>query len=458
MGGWRVLAAAVVGAVALASAPVGPVAAQGPDGGAAPGGRPLPDVEVTDDDVAHVARLRARLGLPADRGTVERLLGGADPSARWFPELFSLPLLPHEVAVAVGRQQLQDRGTEIDRAARTALGDAYGGSWVEPGGPDGAGRIVVATADPSVPLPADLAADPAVEVVAVRYPLARLVAEIDGIERALAAAGVDSGGIAVDERANELVVYVADVAAAAGDPRLADVVSRPDVRLATGAGIAHEVDKDDALIYLVVEGGQAIGPSSSPTCTSGYAVDGAYGPFILTAGHCGFVGQAWRQGGIALGEVAADNQGGNFDGMLISTFGTRNNRGRLHITSADYYEPVGFVTPGDQVGFIVCNTGFASTGMSGNLGPYTRCGGITSRTFDLGLGYNAVFRVADYRSVGGDSGAAIYRNTIYGISGEGIHTGCIATSTGVCASNPYQAVYSYLPLIRDHWGLTLSQT
>jgi hypothetical protein len=458
MGGWRVLAAAVVGAVALASTPVGSVAAQGADGGAAPAGRPLPDVEVTADDVAHVASLRAHLGLPADRGTVERLLSGADASVRWFPELFSLPLLPHEVAVAVGRQQLQDRATEIGHSARRALGDAYGGSWIEPGGPDGSGRFVVATADPAVPLPADVTADPAVAVVTVRYPLARLVAEIDGIERVLAAAGVDSGGIAVDERANELVVYVADVAAAARDPRLADVVSRPDVRLETGGGIADQVDKDDALIYLVVEGGQAIGPTSSPTCTSGYAVDGAYGPFILTAGHCGYVGQGWRQGGLVLGDVAADNQGGNFDGMLISTFGTRNNRGRLHITSADYYEPVGFVTPGDEIGFIVCNTGFGSTGMSGDLGPYTRCGDISSRTLDPGPAYNAVFRVADYRSLGGDSGAAIYRNTIYGISGEGVHKACFTTSTGACVSNPYRAIYSYLPYIRDHWGLTLSRT
>lgn len=454
--GWVLVALVVAWSAAAGAAPAG---GRGSGAGEPPAvaGLPLPDVAASDEVVAHVARVRALLGLPSDGRTVRRLVSGAHPEARWYPTLFSLPLTPGEVPVAMARQRLQERGGEVDRAAMAALGDAYGGSWIEPGGPDGAGRIVVATADPDRALPAALAGDESVAVVAVARSLDELRSETDGIERRLVAAGVASGGIAVDEVANEIVVHVADVDAALGHPGLADVVARPHVRFEEGGRVERQVDKDDALIYLVVEGGQAIGPTDEEVCTSGFAVQSGYGPFILTAGHCGsYVGEPWRQGGRALGEVAVMHPTGSFDGMLITTASVRYNRGRLHITSADYYEPVGFITPGDQINFIVCNTGFASTGMSGDLGAYTRCGAISSRTYDPGTGYNATFRLADYRSLPGDSGAGIYRSTIYGISAEGVHTGCLASAPGVCASNPYRAFYSYLPIIRDHWGLSLS--
>ena len=88
-----------------------------------------------------------------------------------------------------------------------------------------------------------------------------------------------------------------------------------------------------------------------------------YGPFILTAGHCGSVGQTWYQGGTVLGTAAARqwpsqdlSSNGNFDAMLITTYGYRFNVGNLHLNTFYDFEPVGFIPQGDGVGVVVCNT------------------------------------------------------------------------------------------------------
>jgi len=156
-----------------------------------------------------------------------------------------------------------------------------------------------------------------------------------------------------------------------------------------------------------------------------------------------------------LGTEGAYNFGGYFNAGLISTYGYRTNQGHFHRTSTDYFAPVTFVPDmNGLVGTVVCQSGWKWTGMSGDLHPSSRCGSITTISYDLNNLYPApafepAFIRATMKGDHGDSGAAIVWNTIYGYGAVSVlHGGPNAGDSPVISSRMDYILYI--------WGLQLT--
>ncbi len=384
---------------------------------------------------------------------MRRVVAGEEQT-RVYPELFFLALEESEVGQATRFREVQDRVAEVNDWVRTSVGREHGGTYLSVGS-DGAPRFtVLTTGDPAVP-PDEL--EDVVRVARVTYSREHLLSVLETARESLRHTD-PAAQLWLDVGANRVVI--------AGQPEaVEDYRDRSEVVLEPPREVMDQVDKDDAIGYNIVEGGQLIEKFITPLgvwdkFTSAFAVQSGYGPFILTAGHqTSFTYPNMFQGGQQLGTLGARNNQDWFDAAIITTYGYRNAKGNLHVTSSDWLHPVYFISPGDSVGVVVCQTGITTTGVSGDLGSSSsgtvRCGPILRTDLAPGTQYYPVFREADYKSQAGDSGAAVYRSTGYGFSAEGVHKGCNAPSSSPCPTQPFRAIYSSMPYIAYVWGLSL---
>ena len=301
-----------------------------------------------------------------------------------------------------------------------------------------------------------------ISVQSVAYSLADLQKFGESATETLLGLGVRSGG-AVDVDTNSVTLHVP-----ADSLELARKLLPAVVKVAGDfIEVAPDVNKNDALGYNLIEGGQYITSDPSPlrpngtALTSGFAVQSAYGPFILTAGHytypavCAEPGYTWRQGGLALGTMtAACGYGGAVDGALITTYGFRNNYGGVHWYSYDYVHRVTFgVTNHALVNQTVCQTGATTTGMTGDQQIYNRCGIVSSLSSGSPCGnaspaWTMSLGAASYVRASGDSGAGVVWPTGYGFGAAGTHS-CVGFSgTG--------AIFSRFSVMASQWGLTIT--
>jgi hypothetical protein len=408
-------------------------------------------------------------------------INGAAPMAATVPATSGRPAGGPTMAAEVARRHaLTAAAPAVERAARSALGPAYAGLAIQPV-PGGPLALVVHTSA-EVPGPAlrqiRAAAAPLPEAAVRIAPAERSLGELRSLHRAVRdrlvaaeriAIGDASAGSALDVVANEVVVW----AVADAEPvrrALGPLARHPAVRVEGFAGAAGDgVRKDEPLPFGLVIAGQRldlpggdclrlllIGCERTGTCTSGFAVRSpSYGPFLLTAGHCAAVGDVASQGGAAIGPVALSHRGGRFDAALVQNR-HRTQRGRVHIHSQAFFEPVHFAIArgGDPVGAVVCHAGFATNGLDGNANPSRRCGVIRSRTYAPpdrlcpSEPCRPVYRLVSYGHRGGDSGAPVYWETIYGRGAVGIHKGSGPDGLGV---------YSHLPFVLRAYGLRLTR-
>jgi hypothetical protein len=414
---------------------------------------------LSDADLDHEIELRRQYGLSTDRERVRALHG--DPrqfaAVRSHTDMFgSLLLGQDEVAAAVERAEVEYHGSEADLWAQRTLGDRYAGSFVE-------GTHIVlqcAGCDPHA-LRSDVDGAGLHEVLRGRVmvrPVTYSGRELDEREARVAAYlqahGIPSNGTTTDIVHNTVRLFVGPASEAAIDRELENIqrVAGGPLEIEHGAGdTSRDLDKDDAIAFLLVEGGQVIGKTpAGQDCTSGFAVQNGFGPFIMTAGHCGGVNQAWFQGGAQLGVAAATQDSGSFDAALITTFNFRNNWGRIHVDSTDWSHPVTFgVSTQSLINQTVCTSGFVTTGLDGLANPSTRCGVVSSLTFRPSGPYDAAFGVANYRRNHGDSGAGVYWPTGFGFGAAGLHSRGIAEA-------PTPGVFSRFSVIASAWGLQMS--
>jgi len=204
--------------------------------------------------------------------------------------------------------------------------------------------------------------------------------------------------------------------------------------------------------------------SGTSSCTTGFGVSTSYGNMLLTAGHCFSLNSTTYQGGQTLGPVVARNykiyyccDQGTFDAELVaSAVSGRATFGRIHVDDADWAHQIsGWIgMNSDSVGAIICHSGVTTAGLDGYSNPYEKCGPITQRNFSPpGYMYqpSPVFRVSSAQSRSGDSGGALYWDSIFGSLGVGLMSGKMCDGNG-CVGN---SILSHLPYITNYWGLTL---
>jgi hypothetical protein len=371
--------------------------------------------------------------------------------------LSSIAFSPEEESQVIRRAAAEWVGYKVDTLAVDRV-EEYAASVIEP---DGSVTVLCAPCNPtdidhvrrSVEVEEHFVP---IDYRDVEYSAEELLTIAETFADKLTRNDISHGGSILSGE-NRIEIFVSDK----DIQRARELEVPPSVSLGGGyEEVEPDVDKDDQIAYLLVEGGQAL-TGLGGAFTSGFAVESAYGTFILSAGHigypneCTFTGDDLFQAGVKLGEMTAACQyGGNADGSLTSTYSFRNNWGRVHYTSTNWQEPVTFgVSSHNLVNQTVCQTGFVTTGMNGNFNITNRCGVVSSTaskspcggaspawTFSLGA--------ANYLRASGDSGAAVLWPTIYGYGAAGTHSCVGFGGTG--------AIFSRYSVMAANWGLSLS--
>jgi hypothetical protein len=267
---------------------------------------PLPD-----DRFQHVLRLRESLGLRADPAFVRSLYdlaSGVETVTAADSRYFNMPVTPDEAAALNIRFLLQSvlgvHGDAIHRDlgpldAGVILSDEFGPQGailIQTAGPipDATKQSILSRLGPEV--------QQYVRFREVPHSLQDLRAAVDEIGAYLASRGIEAGTGTTPQEGSVLVMIYGP----ADDALMAEIRSLVAPIPVTVWPYARIVDqgkyKNDDIGYALVEGGQTLNNGYGDACTSGFAVHGYYGPFLLTAGHCSGLDQVWYQAGQVAGE------------------------------------------------------------------------------------------------------------------------------------------------------------
>lgn len=201
--------------------------------------------------------------------------------------------------------------TELDAALQEQLGDDYAGSWFD----REAGTLSVAVTDATA---AELAAEAGAETVEVDRSEAELTAITDElaalVEADPAASDVFAWGI--DAESNQVVVTVRAGQADAVDELVAEF------------GEAVQIEESSVQPQLAqqlpfLDGGIRYDVAGGGSCSTGFNVRNTStgARYVLTAGHCGNVGQQTSHAGNAIGPFVASFFP-TFDDALIQVTNT----------------------------------------------------------------------------------------------------------------------------------------
>jgi hypothetical protein len=418
-------------------------------------------------------RERASLGLPSDRNYVIDLLAGRSSSPAMTSnaqDFYGLVLTGDEAAQVADRNYLQSSMSNAGGVNQKAM-DTYS-SFVETHlGITNGQAAATMYFDGAVPpgfsawldgvVPASLR--PIVHAESIPAPRAELdalaakVSELNRTEKLTLSLLVNY---------SEGTVHIQSASQADLD-RAATQFSGKLVRFDLTGKTGPTVNKDDVLPYglmessLYVIGSSYEHPGGIDACTSGFSVSSAYGPMLLTAGHCFTLNSMMYAPNFAsqVGSIAARNyadlagMNSTFDAEIASTYSTgRPLWGRVHINAADWgHQITGTIGQNtDSLGDFSCQSGWASGGMNGYSGP--TCGAILTRNFLPWYIYygTAVYRLMNCTSTPGDSGGGVYWGTIYGDLAVGLVHGYTTAWDG-----SYDAIISHLPYVTNTWGLTV---
>ncbi len=237
---------------------------------------------------------------------------------------------------------------------------------------------------------------------------------------------------------------VVGVDASAVDP----LAGLPDVGVpvqVTGMDRIHQQGRYDDIPPFY--GGAMMTSVENIQCTSGFAVKVGLSRYLLTAGHCGYPGQAWRNGDNtrSIGTVAHENV--DQDLMLISA----NSGGSIFTgsgTADGTFSPV-IGWAGVFTGEELCSSGAKTTWLCGHVvkdaGNTSYCDTDPFGTYECHSGMilseqeDGVLVTQE-----GDSGGPVVLPT---------DRGAIAKGT-ICASASYQLVWQDFATANQIWGVT----
>lgn len=426
--------------------------------------RPAAAREISPLEMRQARRLREELGLRSDLEYIAAQYRSEE--AAFYLEsssgdFYGLRLTPREVGEVAMRNYLQLKAPDVYRALE-ATGYRLGGRAIMSNASGAFLQVYVAVASM-----ADRDSARAIAVSSLspigpeRVVVLRADADIETLQKELGSAisrlrdaGLRIGGY-IDEVLNVAVLTTDGDSDRARAERL--VPSSDRLRYSLSAAGGPTADKNQAQPFGLVFGGLNIG------CTTANAVHGAFGPFVLTAGHCYPLNTQIWQGGAPMGPIAARNNtyepgapSNRYDAAAIATANVRPQLGRNHINSSDWaHQVTGWIgTDSDSVGDFTCHTGHATNGQSGYNGAGTSCGTVTNRFYApawMGFG-GPFFRRTTYVATLGDSGASVYWNTAYGQLAVGIQSGCDYIPGSQICNN---GVYSHLPYVTNDWGLSV---
>ncbi|MER5410937.1 S1 family peptidase [Streptomyces sp. NPDC002769] len=320
---------------------------------------------------------------------------------------------------ATARLKAEARARTVDRAAKRAAGDAYGGSWFEAK----TGKLTVAVADSSRRKAVEATG---AEVALVRHNERQLDATLKRVDSLKAPAGV--GSWHVDTKSNSVVVGV--IAAHKDDN---DVRTFLDRARRSGPVTVEETRQAPRTFAAGTVGGDPY-YTGNVRCSIGFSV---YGGFV-TAGHCAQPGagvSGWDGSYI-----------GNFQGSSFPD----NDYAWVNVGSGWWTVPVvlGWGTVSDQlvrgsaeapVGASICRSGSTS---------HWHCGTVLAKNETVNYSQGAVHQMTKTSVCAepGDSGGSF----ISGDQAQGVTSG----GWGNCSSGG-ETWYQPVNEILSRYGLTL---
>lgn len=185
------------------------------------------------------------------------------------------------------------------------------------------------------------------------------------------------------------------------------------------AVVSDDLDRNSTYNPLQA-GTKIVNNSTGNYCSIGFLAKppGSSSGYIVTAAHCGVVGNSFSQGTTSnVGTMGSRVYGGNVD---VATIGTSSlSYSNDLYTSSSRAGSFNYVQANDFVGNMVCMSGASSANNP------VSCGTILS--LSVSYSYDGAFftglRSASYTSAPGDSGApTYYSNTLMGIN-KGRHNG-----------------------------------
>lgn len=317
------------------------------------------------------------------------------------------------------RLRAEKAASAADKAARQAVGGAYGGSWFEPG----TGRLVVAVTD--------RAEEAAVRALGadsrlVRHSAATLDRAKARLDTLRAPAGVASWH--VDPRANSVVVTV--VRSDRNAPAVRDFVEKAR---ANGPVTVAETAEAPRTYAAGTVGGDPY-YTGNVRCSIGFSVHGGF----VTAGHCGRAGAAVRGwDGSAMGTF----QGSSFPGDDYAYVGIHSGWWTVPVV-------LGWGTIPDQ---LVRGSGEAPVGASicrSGSTTHWHCGTVLAKNETVNYSQGAVHQMTKTSvcAEGGDSGGSF----LSGDQAQGVTSG----GWGNCSSGG-QTWFQPINEILGRYGLTL---
>ncbi|MFE0704002.1 S1 family peptidase [Streptomyces sp. NPDC058872] len=317
------------------------------------------------------------------------------------------------------RLRAEKTAADIEKAAKEAVGGAYGGSWFEPA----TGRLVVAVTDRAEEAEVRaLGADTRL----VRHSAAsldRAKARLDGLD---APAGV--AGWHVDPRANSLVVTVVR-----GEREAPSVRAFVDRARAGGPVTLAETAEAPRTHAAGTVGGDPY-YTGNVRCSIGFSV---YGGFV-TAGHCGRAGDAVRGwDGSAMGTF----RGSSFPGNDYAYVGIHSGWWTVPVVLGWGTVPDRLVRGSAEapVGASICRSGSTT---------HWHCGSVLAKNETVNYSQGAVYQMTKTSvcAEGGDSGGSF----ISGDQAQGVTSG----GWGNCSSGG-QTWFQPINEILGRYGLTL---
>lgn len=335
----------------------------------------------------------------------------------------------------------REAGALIERAAE-ALGEHYGGSWIEHG-ENGAVRAVIAISAPHAGRAAaeTLGIDQTfsqAELRNVRYSLSELEQTVESFNQATRnplakdLAGIHSWGI--DLPGNRVVVVTApDVS-----ERALDFFAASNIDLNM---LDFEVSEHEPSTLANIVGGFRYNG-----CSIGFAVRQGSTPGFVTAGHCGNVGNAVRINGVTVGQF----QRSNFPGADAAWANVRPSDNLYNLVWRYSGNSTYAVTGSNEapIGATVCRSGFR-TGW--------RCGTLTRNNVSVNYGSGTVYGLRESNACAGqgDSGGSWVAggNQAQGVTSGGA-LGGDGTNCGIPQSQRRTWFQRLVPMLNSY-GLNL---
>ncbi|MER5263616.1 S1 family peptidase [Actinosynnema sp. NPDC002837] len=314
------------------------------------------------------------------------------------------------------------RAGEVESAARSAVGSAYAGSWIN----GATGKLVVAVTDSAKAGAARAAGADAKYVAFSHQQLTGAKSTIDTLS-----APSSITGWRVDEQTNSVVVEVNRFQRdAAAEAFLASAKSvSPAVRVV-------EVDQSPTTLYDT-RGGDAYYIGSG-RCSVGFAVSGGF----VTAGHCGRVGNATTgYNRVSQGSFAGSSFPGN-DYAWVRTNSSWTSRPWVNRYNGSNVTVTGSTSA--AIGAAICRSG-STTGW--------RCGTVQAKNQTVNYAQGAVYGMTRTNACAepGDSGGSWVAGSGYS-QAQGVTSG----GSGNCSSGG-TTFFQPVGEILSAYGLSLTR-